>query len=327
LAEWLYEDGIGEERAILVERGQIVAAHIQRHSGVKAGLVADAQLTKQLVVGKRGIAKLADGAELLLTPLPVGLTEGSSVLVEITREAIRENSRFKLPIARACLNRVARPAPSLLERIRADTVPVRQCSSHEADHFEAAGWGELLEEARTGLVAFELGTLLIAVTPAMTLIDVDGDAPPMALALAAAKASANAIRRLGIQGSIGIDFPNLSAKLDRVSVAETLDAAMTGPFERTAVNGFGFLQVVTRRQRPSLLELIQSNRTAAYMFALLRHAERQNGAGPMTIVAHPAITSRLATAPGYLEQLTARSGRTVSLRSDPQLDMGGGYVE
>jgi hypothetical protein len=126
---------------------------------------------------------------------------------------------------------------------------------------------------------------------------------------------------------VGIDFPQLSTKIDRITVAETLDAALTEPCERTAINGFGFLQIVTRRQRPSLPELIRGNRTAAHLFALLRRAERHRGAGPMTIVAHPAITSRLAAKPDCLDQLATRSGRTVALRSDPTIDMGGGYVE
>jgi Ribonuclease E/G family len=327
LAEWLYEDGIGEERAILIDQGRIVAAFIERKDGVKLGLIAKAQLTKQLVAGKRGIAKLDSGAEVLVTPLPKDLTEGGSLLVEITREAIREDSRFKLPLARACPDKEPKSAPSLLDRIAGDGLAVKHCRSHEPDHFETAGWSELIEEARTGRVAFATGTLLIAVTPAMTLIDVDGDAPPLALALDAAVAAGQAIRRLGIQGSIGIDFPNLEAKADRIKVAEALDDAMTSPCERTAVNGFGFLQIVTRRQRPSLLELVQGNRTGAHMYALLRRAERDRGTGPMTLVAHPAITTRLSARAIWLQQLAERSGRAVALRADPALDMGGGYVE
>ncbi len=327
MAEWLYEDGIGEERAILIDKGRIVTAHIERKGGVKSGLIAKAQLTKQLLAGKRGIATLDTGAEVLLTPLPYGLTEGGSVTVAIIREAIREDTRFKLPLARACPDAMPCPAPSLLERIGGDGVAVKQCRSHEADHFEAAGWSEVIEEARTGRVAFASGALLIAVTPAMTLIDVDGDAPPLTLALDAAKAAGQAILRLGIQGSIGIDFPNLAAKADRISVAEMIDEAMTVPCERTGVNGFGFLQIVTRRQRPSLLELVQGDRTSTPMFALLRHAERDKGTGLMTLVAHPAVIERISAHPALLQQLAARCGRAVALRADPALDMGGGYVE
>lgn len=327
MAEWLYEDGIGEERAILIDQGRIVEAHIQRRGGIKAGLIAQAKLTQQLVPGKRGIATFADGAEVLLTPLPKGLNEGGSIMVEVTREAVHERRRSKLPLARACPDKAAKPAADLYERIAADGLPVRRCFAHEPDHFEAAGWGELLEEAHTGEITFDLGTLIAVVTPAMTVIDVDGDAPPLALAHAAATATASAIRRLGIRGAIGIDFPALPDKADRIAVAETLDRAMTGPCERTAINGFGFLQIVTRRQRPSLLELVQSNRTDMHVFAILRRAERDRQIGPMTLVAHPAIIARLSAQPVLLQQLAERSGRAVALRSDPALDMGGGYVE
>ena len=62
-AEWLYEQGIGENRAILTINGAIVEARIERHGMIQAGLVAVARLVKQLVPGKRGIAILPDGRE------------------------------------------------------------------------------------------------------------------------------------------------------------------------------------------------------------------------------------------------------------------------
>ena len=93
------------------------------------------------------------------------------------------------------------------------------------------------------------------VTPAMTLIDVDGVLPPAELAIAGARASALAIRRHGIAGSIGIDLPNVRGKAERQAVAEAVDAILPQPFERTAVNGFGFLQIVRPRRHASLFEL------------------------------------------------------------------------
>jgi hypothetical protein len=331
VSQWLYEDGIGEERAILLQKGRIITVYIERHDGIKAGLIAKAQLTKILVPGKRGIVKLDTGEqELLLSPIPAGLTEGASLMIAVTREAVREalqdHVRYKLPLAKAAPDTQPQNAPRLIDRIGAGALPVRLCHSHEADYFEEAGWGEVMEEARSGKVDFATGSLLIAATPAMTLIDVDGDAPPLPLSLAAATATAQAIQRLGIQGSIGIDFPNLSDKVDRQAVAEVFDAAMIGPFERTAVNGFGFLQLITRRQRPSLLELMQGNAVQAHLMALLRRAERDRGAGPMALVAHPAITAQLSARADWMEQLAKRTGRRMTLQSDPALDMGGGYV-
>lgn len=322
LAEWLYEDGIGEERAILVEHGRIVEARIEPRGTIRAGLVANAQFVKQLVAGKRGIARLADGTELLLSPLPAGLTEGASVVVEVTRAAIDEKSRFKLPLARAAPQKPVGPAPTLLERIGDASI----CRAHQADRFAEYGWNEVIEEARSGQVDFAGGSLLISVTPAMTLIDVDGDLPAKALAHNAAKTAAEAIRRLGIQGMIGIDFPNVADKAERQAVAETFDSAMTGPFERTAINGFGFLQLVKRRTGPSLPEMMQHRRTHSYAMELLRMAERDTRPGPLGLAAHPAIIKLLEARPDLAAELAKRSGRTVSLRVDPKLATGGYYA-
>src|SRR3546814_16145476 len=78
----------------------------------------------------------------------------------------------------------------------------------------------------------------------MTLFDVDGAAPLLDLAIAGATATAVAIRRLDIGGSIGIDLPTLGGKAERQRVVEAIDATLPLPFERTALNGFGFLQII-----------------------------------------------------------------------------------
>ncbi|MEP7348648.1 MAG: ribonuclease [Sphingorhabdus sp.] len=324
MAEWFYEDGIGEERAILVENSQIVAALIERHGGVKPGLVAEAQLITRVVAGTRGIVKFADGGEALLSPLPKGLNEGASLMVEVTRAAIDEKSRFKQPVVKAAPNKAPRDAPTLLDRIGQ---PVTRCHAHAEDIFEAHGWGELLEEARTGMVAFAGGSLQIALTPAMTLIDVDGDLAPAALALIAATAAAQAIRRLDLQGNIGIDFPTLNDKADRNAAAAAFDAAMAGLFERTAINGFGFMQILTRRVRQSIPELVQYRPILAEALALLRRAERDCGTGPMTLVAHPAVLAQIEAQSDWTALLAKRVGRAVSLHGDAQIAIGGGYVK
>jgi hypothetical protein len=60
------------------------------------------------------------------------------------------------------------------------------------------------------------------------------------------------------------------------------------PFERTAMNGFGFLQIVRPRRHSSLLELA-SDRPAFEARALLRRASREVGA--IGHVAHPSLIS------------------------------------
>lgn len=328
LPEWHYDHGIGEDRAILVEDGQIIEARIERHDGIKPGLVCPARLTETVVGGSRGIIELVDGGEALLSPLPKGLTVGAPLMVEITRSAIDEKSRFKLPQARVAIDREPGPAPELADRVRVDGLTLNLYWPHDAeDRFEAHGWSEILDQARTGVVPFDGGNLQIALTPAMTLIDVDGNLPPVVLAMKAAPAVAHAIRLFDLQGNIGIDFPALDDKGDRKRVADAFDAAMDGDHERTAINGFGFMQIVTRRVRQSLPEMQQYRPALGAALALLRRAEREHGAGGLTLVAHPVVIKRLAERDDWIEALSGRLGRSVSLREDAALDIGGGYVE
>ncbi len=326
LTEWYFDAGIGEDRAILVENGKIVEARIERHDGVKPGLVCSAQLITRVVGGTRGIVRLADGSEALLSPLPKGLNEGASTMVEIVRSAIDEKSRFKLPIARAAPEKEAMDAQSLQARLGASSAKAYHASDAK-DLFEEHGWSEVLEQARSGVVPFDGGTLHIAPTPAMTLIDIDGNLPPVALAKAAAPAVAHAIRLMDIQGNIGIDFPALDDKGDRKQVADALDAAMVGAFERTAINGFGFMQLVTRRERQSLPEMLQYRAVTAHALELLRRVERDRGTGPVQLVVHPAIAVLLEKRPNWIDALASRMGRSISLRSDPALTLGGGFSE
>jgi ribonuclease G len=167
----------------------------------------------------------------------------------------------------------------------------------------------------------------MSLTPAMTLFDVDGMLPPAALAAAGAAAAARAIRRFGIGGSIGIDLPTLGAKAERQAAAEALDTILPQPFERTAVNGFGFLQLVRRRERASLPELLQQDSAGASARALLRRAERAQGAGERTLIAAPLVIDRLERNPHWLEELRRRTGAPVALRAEPGLAISAGHVQ
>ncbi len=311
MAEWVYEAGIGESRAALIDADTIVEVRIEREGTVpRLGDILAARLTSK--AGRAGRAEIAlDGfGAALLSAVPPGLTEGAPLVVEITREAIPERGNPKLPFARPAEG-PARTAPSLADVL----APVRALGAHQPDTLEAAGWSELLEQAGTGLVPFPGGLLRIALTPAMTVIDVDGELPPAELAIRGAEASAAAIRRFGIGGSIGIDLPTLPDKRARQAAAEALDAVLPQPFERTAVNGFGFLQVVRRRVRPSLLELVQSDPVRAEALALLRRLEREPLPGPSSVTAPAAIAELIGTHPQWLEALARRRGRPIQILS------------
>ena len=137
--------------------------------------------------------------------------------------------------------------------------------------------------------------------------------------------AARAIRRLGIGGSIGIDLPTVAGKAPRQAAAAAIDLALPQPFERTAVNGFGFVQIVRPRSRPSLLE-IWSDRAAAEARALLRRAAL-SGSGPRRLAAHPAVIAVLERNPPWLDALARQLGGAVTLRSDPSLAISAGDAE
>jgi len=187
------------------------------------------------------------------------------------------------------------------------------------------GWDDLLEEARTGIVRFEGGDLRIEPTAAMTMIDVDGWLVPDKLAQMAAWAAARAIRRLDLGGSTGIDFPTLRDKAARAEADTILESYLARPFERTAMNGFGFVQIVRPRRRASLIELAQE-RAAFESRALLRRVAFEPP-GPKRLVTHPAVGAVLEKQAGWLDALARQVGGAVGLRADPTLPMSGGYAE
>lgn len=309
--EWLIERGIGETRAALVEDGRILEARILREGIVAAGTVVAAQLKS---VGRNAVA-LADGQEYLLPKGAPGVTEGGRLNIEITREALGGPEGWKRPLARMT-DAAPRAAPALVGR----ELPFPTASDELGD----AGWLALLDEARSRLIGFPGGELRISLTPAMTLIDVDGHLPPAELAVAGARAAASAIRRHGIGGSIGIDLPTVDSKATRLAAAEAVDDLLPKPFERTAVNGFGFLQIVRPRARASLLELA-ADRVRFEAAALCRRAARE--VGSIRLVSHPAVVQLLDQRSDWIERLAKQVGGAVTLRADPSIAMSASHAE
>lgn len=320
MAEWLVEDGIGEERAILVEHGAIVAARVLWDEPWRAGAVVEARLGARIPGTRRAVVRLPDGGEALGDGFDPKLTEGQAVLVHVTRSAIAEKGRTKLPQVRpAAPGEAPRPAPLLREELVAGPHPVRSVAVH-GRAFAEAGWDDLVAEALTGEVAFAGGSLVISPTPAMTLIDVDGPPPLPALALAAVPAIAAALRRFDIGGSVGIDFPSLAEKAQRRAVDEALAEAlaMAGwQGERTGMNGFGFVQLVSRLERPSLIARFARAPAAAAARRLLRLAERVAEPGTLLLTAHPAV--RRAMRSQWEAELSRRTGRIIQWHEDAGL--------
>jgi len=323
MAEWLHEAGIGEERAILVERGAIIAARAAWDEPWRAGAVTDARLVSRIPGTRRAVVRLPDGQEALAEGLDPKSTEGAALRVRITRAAIAEKGRTKLPQARgAGADEMLRPAPTLLEELAAGPIPVRSLLAHDR-RFDEAGWDDLVAEALTGEVTFPGGSLVISATPAMTLIDVDGPPPLPALALAAVPAIIGALQRLDIGGSVGIDFPSLPEKAQRQAVDAALaEAARAAGWqgERTGMNGFGFVQLVSRLERPSLVARFARHPAAAAARRLLRAAERVREPGTLLLTAHPAV--RRAMRQEWEAELARRTGRVLRWHEETHNESG-----
>ena len=80
-----------------------------------------------------------------------------------------------------------------------------------------------------------------------------------------------------------------------------------------AVNGFGFLQLIRRRTRASLPELIAADRAAAEARALLRRIERSQPPHPADWPASPEMLAAFARRPDWLTEAERRTGRPITL--------------
>jgi hypothetical protein len=320
LPEWLIERGIGETRAVLADGGEILEARIELEGVVPAGNVIAARLSSVGTNGRNAIAATGSAVEYLLPRGALGITEGAALSIEVTREAIPGAEPWKRPLARVS-DGVPAAVPPLASRLDGREIVFPGAG----DELGQAGWDDLVDQARTGLVGFTGGELRISPTPAMTLIDVDGHLAPDELAVLGAAAAARAIRRLDIGGSIGIDLPTAGSRGARQRAAEAIDANLPQRFERTAVNGFGFVQIVRPRHRASLIELAQ-DRAPFEARALLRKAAFE-APGSNRLVAHPVVIAVLQQRPDWLQLLSQQSGGAVGLRADPVLPMSGGHAE
>jgi len=290
LPEIWRDDAPGERRAALVEDGNIVEIYIQHDALWALGETGAGRIDRKTPSGAYVITD--DNSELLLRS-KISDPEGMRVTFEVTREAIAEPGRVK-PAEIAL--RDSGVLPSLQKdalwdaRLMAFEQPV--ISASIADGFDIALSGQS-----------QLGSVIISFqrTKAGLVFDVDGIGSAFDINQVAAAEIARLLRLYQVGAMVMIDIVSMEAKAQRTQIAEIFDAAARSdarPFERTAINGYGMMQVVRARPRPSVLDHLFGTRIAALSdqtqaYWLLRAVAQSSGFGARTVTARPGVAALL----------------------------------
>ena len=321
---WRYVEAIGVTCAALIGDDDVaLSARIDIDDDrLRVGAVHDARAVR--IEAQRHAIVAIGKHEAIVMPRPPGWHEGATVRVEVVREALTEWETAKRARVRPAGEQAVRPALTLREEIDAIGLAVEVVASIDAVFAEDDD-RDVLDEAINGRVGFDVGLLHVEPTRAMTMIDVDGLADAPTLAVRAASIAALPIRRFDLTGSIGIDFPSV----DRVTraAAAAFDAALPQPFERTAINGFGLMQIVRPRVRASLIELVRHEAaTVAAAFALDRLATG-DAIGAHRLVVAASVAAVLGARPDWLARVARRIGGAVTLRAEPAMPIWSSYAE
>ncbi len=275
----------------MVEDGCIVELHIQRELYRALGECGTGRIDRKAPSGTYVITD--DGAELLVRS-KVGAAEGAGVGFEVTREAIAEPGRLKPAEARLI---------DVLPETQADKDGFwrNRLSAMNADMLIAKPVGDALDAAIAGVS--QIGDVVVSFqrTKAGLVFDVDGIGDPLAINRVAAAEIARLLRLYQVGGMVMIDFVSVESKGSRMDVAKAFDAASASdqrPFERSAINGYGLMQVVRARPRPSVLDQLFGTNIAALSdetqaLRLLRDAARSSGFGRRVITASTRVATLL----------------------------------
>ncbi len=351
----LWDAGPGEMRAGLIEAGQLTEFRIIRqrrdHALYAAGEHYTARVTARLSKTK-AMVTLGGERDALLEQAP-GVNEGALLAVRMTRAPIPEPGRWKLPVVRPAPEIAPQREPGwhfsdepwvlflrkmsaevdeivcgdaqMLSDLRSDLganfrVPMRI----DAGAIAEADFDSLIEQAIRGEFPIAGGMLSIERTRAMTVVDIDGSGDPLALNLAAAAEIPRLLRLLDIGGPVGIDFVTMPDGKLRKTVDAALEqaCAVLGAHKRTAINGFGFAQIVRSRLGPSVPELLSGitpGRTSleTRAIALLRQAGRSVGFGARRFIAPPAVIELIRRWPEEVLALQSSLGAAIELIADP----------
>lgn len=290
LTEIWRDDAPGERRAAFVEHGNIMEIHIQRDALWALGECGAGRIDRKTPSGAYVIAD--DNSELLLRG-KMGLPEGARIMFEVTREAIAEPGRHKPPeiILREGVHETLMGKDALWDA-RMASLGQSVTNASIAEGFDVAIAGQ----SQIGDV-----TISFQRTKAGLVFDIDGIGDAFAINMIAATEIARLLRLYQVGAMVLIDFVSMESKAQRTQVAEAFDAASLAdprPFERTAINGYGMMQVVRARPRPSILDHLFGTRIAALSdetqaYWLLRAVAESRGFGVRSVTARPEVATLL----------------------------------
>lgn len=313
-------------------------------------------------------------------PIGTTLREGQAIAVRVARAAMggkgpRVTARLPAALRDEAGARAApallHPAPPLAAQWLAGDAPPRHVIADDADHVLALraaqpalaeriaphrGPAPLLDDAIEAELAalaepeVEIAPgirLRIAITPALTAIDVDlsgGRGPARQRREAANRAALTAIARQvvlrNLSGVIAIDLAGLpGGRGAREALRQAAESDFASDPLAPRVLGFsraGLLEVVRPRIRPPLAEVIgtpvctvlPSAVTAALAGLRALHRESEAGPGrPLRLRAGPAVIEAAAGEAEALAFVAARTGRAPALLADPGLAPLGWRVE
>jgi ribonuclease G len=358
----LWDAGPGEVRVGLIEGGVLTEFRIIRPRRESALLEAGAHYTARItrrIDRRQVLATLGFGDDALIAPC-AELNEGGLLVAEMLRPPIPEPGRWKraklrpvegaAPQAAPAWHKTGDAAELALQRI-APTVDKIICASAaiandvmsvigdsgpslqiDPGAIEDADFDTLIGQAVAGDVPIANGMLSIERTRAMTVIDIDGIGSALALNHAAALEIPRFLRLFDIGGPIGIDFVSLANRADRLTIDGVLGdaAAQLGQHERTAINGFGFCQIIRPRTALSIPEilcgtLVRQLSRESRAVALLRAVASSVGVGPRHVVASPPIIDVIRAWRDEIDDLRLSLGVPIELVPDATVT-GYGYI-
>lgn len=290
MTELWRDDAPGERRIALVENGKIVEIHIQRDMKWVLGEGGEGRIDRKTPAGAYVVAD--NGSELLLRS-KISDPDGARVAFEVVREAIAEPGRVKLPEVRLLdMQSVDLQLKDALWASRIALLGQNSRTAPISDGFDIA----LAGQSRLGDV-----TISFQRTKAGLVFDVDGIGDAFVINSVAAAEIARLLRLYQVGAMVMIDFVAMESKAQRTKIAETFDAAAASdrrPYERTAINGYGLMQVVRARPRPSVLDQLFGARIAALSdetmaYWLLRAVAQSSGFGVRTVSARPEVVRLL----------------------------------